>query len=124
MLLRKIIKYCRQERGLSGPQLGITASTGLAAMNIGGSTLHAWAGIGLGTEDLPTLLINVLGKERFDFINGEQNRCDDYSDGPQGRPSAAERWAECQVLIIDESVCLKFCMIVCVLNEWTCQYPW
>jgi len=27
----------------------LTASTGIAAVNIGGSTLHSWAGIGLGT---------------------------------------------------------------------------
>ncbi|WWD16729.1 hypothetical protein CI109_101160 [Kwoniella shandongensis] len=32
-------------------KLGVTASTGMAGVNIGGSTIHSWAGIGLG--DLP-----------------------------------------------------------------------
>ncbi|KAK8861367.1 hypothetical protein IAR55_002186 [Kwoniella newhampshirensis] len=32
-------------------KLGVTASTGMAGVNIGGSTVHSWAGVGLG--DLP-----------------------------------------------------------------------
>ncbi|WVF68806.1 hypothetical protein IAT40_003579 [Kwoniella sp. CBS 6097] len=41
-------------------KLGVTASTGMAGVNIGGTTVHSWAGIGLG--DLPTqkLYENIL----------------------------------------------------------------
>jgi ATP-dependent DNA helicase PIF1 len=34
----------------------LTASTGIAAVNIGGSTLHSWAGIGLGTLPFEQIL--------------------------------------------------------------------
>jgi len=42
-------------------QLGleITASTGIAAVNIGGSTIHSWAGIGLANQPLEHILENL-----------------------------------------------------------------
>lgn len=59
-------------------QVAITASTGLAALNVGGTTLHSFAGIGLGKESAYELAKNL-------------------SD------TALERWSSTEVLIIDES---------------------
>lgn len=42
-----------QKRGLA---IAKTASTGIAAFNIGGQTLHSWAGLGLAEEDVQGLL--------------------------------------------------------------------
>jgi len=39
-----------------GISISKTALTGVAALNIGGSTLHSWAGIGLAKEELDELL--------------------------------------------------------------------
>ena len=47
VLLREIIEYCG---GRHSGTVAITATTGIAALNIGGCTLHSWAGIGLGKE--------------------------------------------------------------------------
>ncbi|KAG9075646.1 hypothetical protein FS749_012667, partial [Ceratobasidium sp. UAMH 11750] len=46
VLLRAIIK------DLGGPSesVAVTGSTGIAAINIGGQTLHSWAGVGLGNK--------------------------------------------------------------------------
>jgi hypothetical protein len=33
---------------LQGKRVAVTASTGIAGVLIGGSTVHSWAGIGLG----------------------------------------------------------------------------
>ncbi|KZT06269.1 uncharacterized protein LAESUDRAFT_726095 [Laetiporus sulphureus 93-53] len=46
LLLRKIIKYLHSV--YDPGQLAVTASTGLASTKIKGTTLHSWAGIGLG----------------------------------------------------------------------------
>lgn len=42
-LLNQYIKYLRD----NGAEVGITASTGIAATHIGGMTIHAWSGIGV-----------------------------------------------------------------------------
>ena len=42
------------------PNIHITASTGIAAVNVGGQTLHSWSGIGLGT--LPANKLTFSGK--------------------------------------------------------------
>ncbi|MEN6621517.1 MAG: LAGLIDADG family homing endonuclease [Smithella sp.] len=39
----------------------VTASTGIAALNINGVTIHSWAGIGIGTDDSQT----IINKIRF-----------------------------------------------------------
>ncbi|KAH7446036.1 hypothetical protein KP509_01G034200, partial [Ceratopteris richardii] len=57
----------------------ITASTRLAACALGGTTLHSFAGIGLGTDDAEKLASKVLGKKEH-----------------------VDRWRRAQVLIIDE----------------------
>jgi len=57
----------------------ITASTGVAACNIGGTTLHSFAGVGLGTKDVNDLIKIVM-----------QNKC------------ARSRWKIATALVIDE----------------------
>lgn len=42
------------------PNIHLTASTGIASVNVGGQTLHSWSGIGLGT--LPANKIPFSGK--------------------------------------------------------------
>lgn len=56
-----------------------TASTGLAAVDISGTTLHAFAGIGLGNEPVEDLVERV-----------------------RRRPDARRRWQACKVLVVDE----------------------
>ena len=52
--------------------LVITASTGIAAVNIGGQTLHSWAGIGIGDkpiEQIVGFLNSPKGKNKLREIN-------------------------------------------------------
>ena len=76
VLLRSIIKTLRAKRSRG---IAVTASTGLAACNIGGITLHSFAGIGLGQGTVDTLYKKV-----------RRNR------------TAFKRWQETKVLVIDE----------------------
>lgn len=57
----------------------MTASTGIAACNIGGITVHAFAGLGISDATLTHTLRKVRQNE-----------------------GAVERWQNCKVLIIDE----------------------
>ena len=59
--------------------IGITASTGVAAILIKGVTIHSWAGIGIGNRDKESLLKKVKANRR-----------------------ALKRWKSVQMLIIDE----------------------
>ncbi|AQZ15958.1 RRM3 (YHR031C) [Zygosaccharomyces parabailii] len=43
-------------------KVAVTASTGLAAATIGGTTLHKWAGIGLGVKSVDQLVKRIQGK--------------------------------------------------------------
>ncbi|KAG5507230.1 hypothetical protein JIQ42_06636 [Leishmania sp. Namibia] len=74
-LLRTII------RALPASSTFVTATTGIAALNLGGSTLHSFVGCGIpnrrSTHD--TLLSAVLGKQR-----------------------CVRNWCVCRILIIDE----------------------
>jgi hypothetical protein len=60
-------------------KVAVTAPTGIAAINVGGVTVHSFAGIGLGVGDANTLLTKVLKN-----------------------PLAVRRWQQTQVLVIDE----------------------
>ena len=77
MLTREIIKTLNAD----GRKTYITASTGIAGVNIGGSTLHSFAGLGLAKEPKEKCLGKLLG---------------------QYGAKARRRWNECQALIIDE----------------------
>ena len=79
VLLREIIKVCRGKFAREPDRLAVTASTGLAACNIGGVTLHSFAGIGLGKEAVPELVKKI-----------------------KRNPKAKQRWLRTKVLIVDE----------------------
>jgi ATP-dependent DNA helicase PIF1 len=89
VLLREIITWARsrhrsdvEERQKTS--VAVTASTGMAAVNIGGVTLHSWAGIGFGNGDL---------KEYVRLI----------SFGSGHWTKVRDRWEGVKTLIIDES---------------------
>ena len=57
----------------------VTASTGIAAVNLGGITTHSFAGVGTGNESIEILIERVKSKKQ-----------------------AVKRWRETQILVIDE----------------------
>ena len=79
VLMRAIIQDLKKKYAKDPERLAVTASTGLAACNIGGMTLHSFAGIGLGKDDAQTLVKKIRR-------NGK----------------AKNRWIRTRVLIVDE----------------------
>ncbi|KAJ2905168.1 putative dna repair and recombination protein pif1 protein [Zalerion maritima] len=79
VLMRAIISELKKKWLRDPERLGVTASTGLAACNIGGMTLHSFSGIGLGKDDAPTLVKKI-----------------------RRNPKAKQRWLRTRTLIIDE----------------------
>lgn len=79
VLLREIIKGLRDKHKREPERVAVTASTGLAACNVGGVTLHSFAGIGLGKEAVPELAKKIKR-------NGK----------------AKKRWLLTKTLVIDE----------------------
>lgn len=53
-----LLNYIKDE--YKTKSLHITASTGIAAINVSGQTLHSWAGLGLGNLPLNETLRNIL----------------------------------------------------------------
>eukprot|EP01080_Neovahlkampfia_damariscottae_P005800 gene5800-9623_t len=76
-VLREIVKQLKRE--YSSDSIAIVAPTGIAALNIGGTTLHSFAGIGLGNLEKEKLLKSVQQK-KFNV----------------------KRWNNTEILIIDE----------------------
>ncbi|QRV89235.1 ATP-dependent DNA helicase PIF1 [Ceratobasidium sp. AG-Ba] len=74
VLLREIIRQLQNE----GKNVAVTASTGIAAINIGGKTLHSFAGVGLGNQSADILIKKARNKRTM------------------------KRWKRTEVLIIDE----------------------
>ncbi|KAF1983130.1 hypothetical protein K402DRAFT_294663, partial [Aulographum hederae CBS 113979] len=59
VLLREIISSLRKKHTREPDRVAVTASTGLAACNVGGVTLHSFSGIGLGKEPVPDLVKKI-----------------------------------------------------------------
>ena len=76
-LLRRIAAVLRAVHGPS--RVALTSSTGVAAVDIGGRTLHSWAGVGIAQESADALAARVA----------------------KNHP-VAQRWRDAKVLIIDE----------------------
>ncbi len=57
LLLKTLIKHLREQHGKEA--VGVTASTGLAAYNIGGVTINSYTGIGLGTQPVSSIIRNI-----------------------------------------------------------------
>ncbi|ESZ96563.1 hypothetical protein SBOR_3065 [Sclerotinia borealis F-4128] len=79
VLMRSIIAALKKKYVREGDRVAVTASTGLAACNIGGVTLHSFGGIGLGKEDVPTLIKKIKKNNK-----------------------AKLRWTRTKVLVVDE----------------------
>ena len=79
VLLREIIKVLREKYRREPDRIAVTASTGLAACNVGGVTLHSFSGIGLGKEAVPELIKKIKKNQK-----------------------AKNRWLRTKVLIVDE----------------------
>lgn len=79
VLMRAIIDDLRKMYSREPDRVAVTASTGLAACNIGGVTLHSFGGIGLGKEAAPELVKKISRNAK-----------------------AKQRWIRTKVLIIDE----------------------
>jgi ATP-dependent DNA helicase PIF1 len=79
VLMRSIIGELRKLYAKEPDRIAVTASTGLAACNIGGVTLHSFGGIGLGKETVPELVKKI-----------------------QRNNKAKLRWTRTKVLVIDE----------------------
>ena len=79
VLMREIISSLRKLYKREPDRVAVTASTGLAACNIGGVTLHSFAGVGLAKEDAPELVRKIKRNQK-----------------------AKHRWMRTKVLIVDE----------------------
>lgn len=89
MLLREIISALKKVHVKNPEAVAVTASTGLAACNVGGITLHSFAAFGLGKEDVADLAKKIKrNKKGFD------------------------RWRRTKVLIIDESTFLTLIVLI------------
>ena len=62
-ILNQLIKLKKHE----GRHVSVTATTGLAASHLGGSTIHAWSGIGV-RDELSGHFLDNLSKGRRDII--------------------------------------------------------
>ncbi|KAJ3280727.1 hypothetical protein HDU79_011423 [Rhizoclosmatium sp. JEL0117] len=67
VLMREIIAMLRSK--YSDEQVAITAPTGIAASNIGGVTLHAFAGVGLAAAVFTTLHLRFALRNEVDTCN-------------------------------------------------------
>jgi ATP-dependent DNA helicase PIF1 len=76
-LMRVVIDHLKQNHPEN--TVFVTASTGVAATNIGGITVHSFSGVGLGQEPVEKLLGRVFGT-----------------------PRTLDRWSSCRCLLIDE----------------------
>ncbi|GJE90946.1 ATP-dependent DNA helicase PIF1 [Phanerochaete sordida] len=79
VLLREIIRVLRKRFSKTPDAIAITASTGIAACNIGGVTIHSFAGIGIGVDSAEQLTTRIRKNKK-----------------------AMSRWLRTKVLIIDE----------------------
>jgi ATP-dependent DNA helicase PIF1 len=78
-LLERIVRALTKDNGGDPRTVAVTASTGAAGLNIGGSTIHSWAGIGLGQGEAAKLAAIVFSSKL-----------------------ARARWCAVKTLIIDE----------------------
>jgi ATP-dependent DNA helicase PIF1 len=62
-VLNQLIRLVKAD----GKHVSVTATTGLAATHLGGTTIHSWAGIGV-LDELPNGFVEHLSKGRVDII--------------------------------------------------------
>lgn len=108
MVLREIIQWCRSQHRV----LSITASTGIAGVHIGGSSLHSWAGIAIGLGSAEALVRKICKRQEDarlaamsneDWAAREARRVRETSGDVEFYYHAYRNWMTTEVLIIDES---------------------
>jgi ATP-dependent DNA helicase PIF1 len=62
-VLNQFIRIAKSE----GKHVSVTATTGLAATHLGGTTIHSWSGIGI-SDELPNGLVEHMAKGRKEII--------------------------------------------------------
>ena len=93
-LLRSVIKALKLKYGRDA--VAVTASTGIAACNINGSTLHSFAGVGFGTG---------TDEKLFKVV--------------RGNTKSWARWIATRILVIDESkICLTYKIVSMVDGDF------
>ena len=108
VLIRAITEWCRAHRRV----LYLTASTGIAGVNIGGTSVHSWAGIGLGIDTAEDLVAKIAVREAV--ARGKtlaRETCEQRIEREMREAAgykiiyydAYRRWLLAEVLIIDES---------------------
>lgn len=101
-LLRHIISRCREKFGRDC--VAVTASTGIAAINIGGSTLHSWAGVGLGKKRASALLSGIQSKhDKQHRVYRHEQSLERTCCYHRACDSKEATWIRCRALVIDES---------------------
>ena len=75
--MRYVIQELKRDKGAEA--VAVTAPTGLAAVNVGGSTIPSFSGIGLGRGDPMNILARVLKSQK-----------------------ATANWKQARVLVVDE----------------------
>ena len=63
----------------SGKNVLITASTGIAAVNVGGLTIHSWAGLGLGKGSAMEIAQNMRSESHFKIKDTPRLAIDEIS---------------------------------------------
>lgn len=94
VLMREIIKKLRMKYKREPDRVAVTASTGLAACNIEGVTLHSFAGIGLGKEPVPELVKKVSASAKLQRIYANVLIDQEESEGAQ--PLATHKGSRCR----------------------------
>ena len=74
-----LIRMLAKELELKGKNVAVTAATGVAAVNIQGSTFHSWGGVGLARGTAESIYRNIEGNPRY-----------------------RKRWLGVDIIIIDE----------------------
>ena len=93
----KVLKDVASASGF-GDRVAFTASTGVAACNIGGLTINSWAGIGIGTDSYEKTLGKIMGRQEV-----------------------KARWLNTEILVIDEISMLAgdtFTLLSEVFHYW------
>lgn len=75
-MLRNVTK----DLSVSCQEFFVTGSTGIAAANIGGSTIHSFAGVGTRTKSANELVTSIKNNAL----------------------ALLQRWKSCQIMVIDE----------------------
>ena len=99
VLLRHIIKWCTKT---AGKKTAVTASTGIAGYHIGGSTLHSWAGIGIGIGTADSIAKAIKKRGKYENDKAMVLLGDRFQENKQYY-IPLENWLTTEVLIIDES---------------------